>query len=219
MMAASTVAFDGRYVCDRYHGIGRHAFGLFDALTRLDPARRYLFYFDPAEPNSRFDLAPLAERPNVRLRPIRLPLYSPAEQLAWPVVLASDGAALFHTPYVVVPLLAPVKTLLTVHDLIFERFPEYMPQRHLRLIYRTLLELGTRRSAAVLTVSDATSRDLAAYYPICASKTWVIGNAVEPRFQPVNNLHSLEAVRARCGLPPRFCSPSGPVDPTRTSSS
>ena len=37
MTVIRTVAFDARYVNDRYHGIGRHAYNLLEALTRLDP--------------------------------------------------------------------------------------------------------------------------------------------------------------------------------------
>ena len=36
MTAIRTVAFDARYVNDKYHGIGRHAYNLLEALTRLD---------------------------------------------------------------------------------------------------------------------------------------------------------------------------------------
>src|SRR5579871_6867176 len=99
MTMIRTVAFDARYVNDRYHGIGRHAYNLLDALTRLDTARRYLAYYHPDYQNTRFDMEKLKRRPNVELRPIRLPLYHLREQFSWPVLLAKSGADLFHSPY------------------------------------------------------------------------------------------------------------------------
>ena len=72
MTVIRTVAFDARYINDRYHGIGRHAYNLLDALTRLDPGRRYLAYYHPGYQNTRFDMEMLRERSNVELRPIRL---------------------------------------------------------------------------------------------------------------------------------------------------
>src|SRR5437870_7352680 len=114
MTAIRTVAFDARYMSDRYHGIGRHAYNLLYALTRLDPDRRYLAFYHPDYPNSRFKTEMLKERSNVELRPIRLPLYLPGEQFVWPLLLARARADLFHSPYVALPLLARTRSVMTV---------------------------------------------------------------------------------------------------------
>jgi glycosyltransferase involved in cell wall biosynthesis len=198
------IAFDARYVNDQYHGIGRHAFHLVEALTRLDTGRSYVVFFDPSYPNSRFDLAALGRRANVRLRPVRLPLYSAVEQLYWPLILARTSAELFHTPYVALPLLARSSLIMTVHDLIFERFPDYMPQRWLRRIYRTMVAGGVRRAASVLTVSEATRRDLETFYPAARGKTVVVGNAVDPTIRREVRTSVLEEVRKHYRLPDRF---------------
>ncbi len=200
----ATVAFDARYVSDRYHGIGRHTYNTLEALTRLDLDRQYLVYYHPDYPNDRFDLGRLEERPNVELRPIRLPLYLPTEQLVWPVLLAKTRAMLFHSPYVTLPLLAPVALVMTVHDLIFERFPEYMPRRRLRTFYRGLTALGARRAAAILTVSNVTRCDLEAYYRVDAGKVHVVGGAVDSTFRRVDDRGRLAAVIDRYRLPRRF---------------
>src|SRR5438067_3712798 len=160
----AAVAFDARYVSDRYHGIGRHAYNLLEALTRLDPSRRYVVYYHPSYPNHRFDLQALGRRPNVELQAIRLPLYLPTEQLVWAMVLAKARVGLFHSPYIALPLLAPVRQIMTVHDLIFEHFPEYMPRRRLRGFYRALTAAGARRATAIFTVSETTRRELEAHY-------------------------------------------------------
>lgn len=159
----STIAFDVRYVNDRYHGIGRYAYHLIEALTRLDERRRYVLYYHPNYRNSRFDLRALGRRANVELRPIHLPLYLPVEHVVWPILLRLSGAALFHSPYVVLPVLARIPLVMTVHDLIFERFPAYMPRRWLRAFYRLQLKVGLQRAAAVVTVSRATRNDLVAH--------------------------------------------------------
>jgi glycosyltransferase involved in cell wall biosynthesis len=201
---ATTIAFDARYVNDRYHGIGRHAYNVLEALTRLDPGRRYLVYYHPFYPNHRFDLRTLGQRTNVELRPIRLPLFLPTEQLVWAAVLAKAGVTIFHSPYIALPLLARVRLVMTVHDLIFERFPEYMPRRWLRGFYRALMACSTRRAAAIFTVSETTRRHLEAYYRPAADKVHVIGNAVDAAFRCVEDSARLAAVRARYRLPERF---------------
>jgi len=199
-----TIAFDARYVNDRYHGIGRHAFNLAEALSRLDPTRRYLLFYNPRSANARFDWELLRQRPNVALRSVNLPLFMPHEQIAWPGLLARARASLFHSPYIALPLLARLPLVMTVHDLIFERFPDYMPRRWLRECYRALTRWGVRRAAAVLTVSETSRGDIETYYPGSTGKVSVIGNAVDAAFHRETDPSRLAAVRARYRLPERF---------------
>ncbi len=204
MTAIRTVAFDARYVNDRYHGIGRHAYNLLEALTRLDPERRYLAYYYPGYRNTRFNMEALGERANVELRPLGLPLYLPVEQLVWPTLLARKQVDLFHSPYVVLPLLTRIRSVMTVHDLIFEHHPEYRPRGYLQRFYRITMQSGIRRAERVLTVSEFTGHDIQAYYGVNHASIQVIGNAVDAAFQRENDPARLAAVRERYGLPERF---------------
>ena len=206
MTAASIriVAFDARYVNDRYQGIGRHAYNLLEALTRLDPGRRYLAFYHPDYRNTRFNMEVLRERSNVELRPIRLPLYLPHEQLVWPLLLTRARADLFHSPYVVLPLLARTRMVMTMHDLIYELHPEYRPRNYLQRLYFPITRLGTRRADLVFTVTESSSRDIQAYYHLNRERIKVIGNAVDPTFRRENDPARLAAVRERYGLPEHF---------------
>ena len=206
MTAASirVVAFDARYVNDRYQGIGRHAYNLLEALTRLDPGRRYLVFYHPDYRNTRFNMEMLRERSNVELRPIRLPLYLPHEQLVWPLLLTRARADLFHSPYVVLPLLARTRMVMTMHDLIYELHPEYRPRNYLQRLYFPITRLGTRRADLVFTVTESSSRDIQAYYRLNRECIQVIGNAVDPTFRRENDPARLAAVRERYGLPEHF---------------
>jgi glycosyltransferase involved in cell wall biosynthesis len=177
---------------------------LLEALTRRDSRRRYLVYFHPDYPNHRFDLEILAKRPNVELRPIRLSLYLPTEQIVWPVVLAEARAALFHSPYIALPLLARVPLVMTIHDLIVEHFPEYMPRPWLRRSYRALTRLSAWRAAGILTVSEFTRRDIEAHYRVNRAKVSVTGDGVDSTFRRVADPTLLATVRNRYRLPQRF---------------
>lgn len=198
------IAFDARYVTDRYHGIGRHAFSLLEALTRLDPDRSYVAFYNRDYPNARFDWSSLNDRSNLRVLPIGFPLHSAREQVAWPWLLRSVRADLFHSPYVSLPLLAPQRLVMTVHDLILENYPEYVPDRRLARWHRIFMQLATTRAAAVLTVSETTRADLFRSYPRARDKTHVISNAVDGSFRPVLDQALLSHVRSRYGLPSRF---------------
>ncbi len=199
-----TVAFDARYVNDQYHGIGRHAYNLLDALTRLDSQRRYVAFYNPDYPNSRFSMEDLKTRANLEVRSIRLPLYSPHEQIIWPFLLAQEGVQLFHSPYVLLPLLAHVKSLMTVHDLIFEHHPEYRPKGYLQRFYQPIMKLSIKSAKSILTVSESTARDIQEFYHIDREVIQVIGNAIDPIFKREQNFQRISEVRERYGLPERF---------------
>ncbi len=198
------VAFDARYVNDQYHGIGRHAYNLLDALTRIDTQRRYLAFYNPDYPNSRFPMEILRERANVEVRPVRLPLYSAREQVVWPFLLARERVYLFHSPYVLLPLLTRVKSVMTVHDLILERYPEYRPRSYLQRFYRPVTQAGIKRAERILTVSESTARDVQSFYRVDRATIQVIGNAIDVTFKRERNPRRLTEVRERYGLPERF---------------
>lgn len=199
-----TVAFDARYVNDQYHGIGRAAFHLLEALTRLDSQRHYVAFYHPDYQNTRYALQDLAQRPNVMLRPTRLRLYSPGEQLGWPRLLARAQADLFHTPYVLLPFLARVPMVMTVYDLIMEQHPEYRPKGLLPHFYTPVTRAGIARATTIFACSEATSHEIQSFYHVPAKRILVIGNAVDPTFRPVRDVEQLAQVRARYHLPSRF---------------
>jgi glycosyltransferase involved in cell wall biosynthesis len=93
---------------------------------------------------------------------------------------------------------------MTVHDLIFERYPEYRPRSYLQRFYRPVTQLGTKRADLLLTVSESTGRDVQAYYHVNRASIHVIGNAVDSIFQRERDPARLAAVRERYGLPEHF---------------
>jgi glycosyltransferase involved in cell wall biosynthesis len=73
--------------------------------------------------------------------------------------------------------------VVTVHDLSFERHPEFMPF-HDRLLFRTLVPRSVARAERVLAVSEWTKRDLVERYGIAEEKIVVTPNGVDEIFHP-----------------------------------
>ena len=60
----------------------------------------------------------------------RSPNYSVREQISVPLALRRAGAELFHAPHYVLPPLTPCRSIVTIHDCIHLRFPQYhLPSR------------------------------------------------------------------------------------------
>jgi glycosyltransferase involved in cell wall biosynthesis len=105
-------------------------------------------------------------------------------RMAWalPRLLRRLGAALVHTQYAV-PLRCPCPTVVTIHDLSFERDPALMRFRD-RLVFRRIVPRAARSAARVLTVSERTKRDLVDLYGLSPDRIVVTPNGVDPAFRP-----------------------------------
>ncbi|HSR31259.1 MAG TPA: glycosyltransferase family 1 protein [Anaerolineae bacterium] len=203
MNAPERIAFDARYINDRYQGIGRYAFRLLEAMVMAAPEHTFMV-FRGREKDSRFDWETLASRPNVELWQGPWPLYWPHEQVRWPRLLRQSRADLFHSPYFVAPLLAPCPVVITVHDLIFDRYPAYMPWAWSRPYYRLLMRLSNRRARRTIAVSQATGADLAHYYTTPPDKIVIIPEGVEQSFAATAEPRHLHKLRERYGLTQPF---------------
>ncbi len=122
-------------------------------------------------------------------------------------------AALFHATEHLLPPLRNIPTVLTVHDLIFERFPQF----HKRMNYlylRTAMPLYCRRATAIITISEATKDDLLTFYGVDPAKITVISEAAAPQFVPQSQ-ERIAAVRRRYALPPRYILAVGTIEPRK----
>jgi len=72
------------------------------------------------------------------------------------------GAALIHCPANLGPLYSRVPVIMTIHDLLPFRHPEYVPGAY-SLVLRTLIRLGARTARRVLTISTASHTDIRRY--------------------------------------------------------
>lgn len=204
MAQPMTIGIDGRFLQDKFHGIGRYTFGLLQGLCALDGEHRITLFYDPALPNQRFPLEQLTGTGRLRLEPIAVPLYSPSELWLWPPILRRSPVDLFHSPYFWSPMGLRCPLVTTVHDMIFDRYPAYIPGRRFWLPYLFMSRYALWRSQYVIAVSEATRRDITQYAGTPPRKIVTILEGVEERFRPVREADELARVRERYGLPERF---------------
>jgi alpha-1,3-rhamnosyl/mannosyltransferase len=81
------------------------------------------------------------------------------------------------------PLRGGGRSVLTVHDLSFEREPELMPRKD-RWVFKTVVPRSAKRSDRVIAVSDRTRDDLIELYGIAEEKIRVIPHGVDPAYSP-----------------------------------
>ena len=124
------------------------------------------------------DLVPPGVEPiEVRTRPQELRMTA-----AVPLLLRRLRPALAHFQHGL-PIPCPAPSIVTVHDLSFERHRSLMPWKD-RLIFKLVVPRSARRADRVLAVSERTKSDLVEVYRIPAEKIVVTPHGVDPAFRP-----------------------------------
>jgi glycosyltransferase involved in cell wall biosynthesis len=168
------IAFDARPFEPGRTGVGRYLEGLFGQWTVLFPEDRLVAL------SSRPVHLPgnLEGRVTVPFSPTGLPgtLWL---QTAAPWQAANAGADLFFGTLGIIPLLGGVPAVATIHDLTPILFPAWHSAKN-RLGFAPFLGATVRKARRLVTVSDATRRDLVARYPQAAAKCRVVHNGFTP---------------------------------------
>ena len=146
-------------------------------MSRLDSETDYVVFCHEADIGALEELGQ-----NFRTIPEMAKPYSVGEQLRIPLDLRREKIDLFHAPHYVLPPLTPCRAVVTIHDCIHLRFPQYLPNRLAYAYARSSMWMATHRANRVLTVSEASKRDILRYFRIPERKIDVIYNAIDEQF-------------------------------------
>jgi glycosyltransferase involved in cell wall biosynthesis len=201
------IAIDARKWRD--YGIGTYVRNLVRHLARLDRETTYFLFCSPADEATLRDLAanfvPVVDDSGG---------YSFREHVTIPWKLRSLGADLLHSPHYVVPLLCGRPSVVTVHDCIHLLFPEYLPTRMAWNYARVMMGRAVRRSTVVLTVSEASRRDILSFYPEAdPERVLVVPNAIDEAILRDPGEEETERVRERYQIRGRFVLYAGNIKP------
>ena len=196
-------------------GIGRYTRGLIGALTRLEGKNEYRLFvagggglFGQAQwpSNVRLCTIPLSQRNLTRIwHRLRLPL---------PVEVFTGPLDLFYSPDFVLPPVWRARTLLTVHDLSFVRYPQ-TADRRLHRYLNVAVPRSVWRADHILADSQNTAHDLTELWGVPSEKISVLYPGVESRFRPVTDAAELARVREQYDLSQRFILSVGTLQPRK----
>jgi glycosyltransferase involved in cell wall biosynthesis len=126
------------------------------------------------------------------------PLYSVSEQFA--AARLTRTVDLWHTPHYNAPLFSRAKQVVTIHDLIPLLFAGRFFSRLQEAYLRVMVNGAACAARKIISVSEATKRDLMRCFRIPAEKIRVIPEGVSPEFTRVEDEKTLAGVRERYGL-------------------
>lgn len=205
------IAFDAKRAFRNNTGLGQYSRNLLQALFAGYPQHDY--YLMATQTGPLFQ-PPLSD--NIH---IELPkgLYKP-----FPSLWRSNGMRhdlrrlnidLYHGLSHEIPVGLPktgIKTIVTMHDLIFERHPQQYRAVDVA-IYRKKFRYAALHADRVIAISKQTALDLQQFYNVPEKKIRVCYQSCNPAFgQPISEEH-LQEVRAKYNLPQQYLLSVGSV--------
>jgi glycosyltransferase involved in cell wall biosynthesis len=200
------IAIDARKLHD--FGIGTYVRNLLRHLARIDDQTEYVLLCRPEDAGLERHLGE-----NFRSVPVSAKSYSIVEQFAVPHAIHGLAVDAFHTPHYVLSPLVEVPSVVTIHDCIHLMFPQYLPNRFAYFYARAFLWTAAHRSARVLTVSEASKRDILRFYKVPEEKIEVIYNAIDECYGMPPPEEEFTRVRERYQLEREFILYAGTIKP------
>ena len=203
------IAIDARLVYYQRGGIGQYILHLVQELARLDAADGYILL------RSRKDSTPLVPRQATHFQNVLLwtPCHNRFEQITLPVELARLRFDLLHSPDFVPPWRGRFRRLITVHDLTFLYYPQFLTAES-RRYYNDQIERAVRVADHISADSTATKDDLVRLLGVQPEKVSVVLLAPDPLYRPLDAA-ACAPVLARHKLEPGFLLFTGTLEPRK----
>jgi glycosyltransferase involved in cell wall biosynthesis len=206
------IGIDARALGGRFTGDRTYWRGLIQALAVVDHANEYRLYL--REPLSSSDTMTLPERFSTRVVTAKSNRFWSLWTL--PRAAHADRVDLVHVQYSVSPLFQmPVVT--TIHDITFRLLPRSFSLKD-RLLLNLTIPSAIRRASRVLTVSEATKRDIVREYRAPESKIVATPLAADNAYQPLDDAqtaHAREALRGSYGIEGPYALAVGVLQPRK----
>jgi glycosyltransferase involved in cell wall biosynthesis len=201
------IIINGWFAGQEQTGSGQYLHHLLDTLPAFAPLHRWSLLL-PTDDEALL-LRWRLRWPQIAVRGVRLmPVPRQIAKLVWeqvtmPRMARQMAADVLWTPYWAAPLWQPCASVVTIHDLIPLLLPAYRGGVAQRL-YNALVSWSARRSAAVLTVSHASARDVVTHLGVPTERVHAAPHGPNQEGSITPDAQQLADVRQRYRLPDRF---------------
>lgn len=199
------IGIDARLTYYRDGGISTYIRCLISALEDVDLVNDYTIF------HSRKDRQTISQK--FHRKSLWTPAHHKIERFALSAELAWRGLDIFHSPDFIPPIYGAKKHVITVHDLTFLHYPQYLTTES-QAYYNQQIEWACHHADRILAVSEATKNDLIEMLNISASKITVQPHGVAEQYQPLP-LAKTEPIRQELDLPETYILHVGTWEPRK----
>ncbi len=188
-------------------GISTYTLRLLRALATLDANSDYVVL------HSRKDRHPPLPGRNVRPAPCWTPPHHRLERWTLGMEIARFRIDLLHSPDFIPPAFGYRRSVITVHDLNFLYYPQFLTAES-RRYYNQQIHWAVRRADHILADSHATRADLVARLSVPPEKVTTVHLAADPAFHPLPE-EEVRRIVTRYGLKPGYLFFVGTLEPRK----
>ena len=173
------IGIDARLPFYQMGGISQSVLHLLPALAELDQVNRYTIFHSRKDGRSYTPSSVNFERKN-----LWTPCHHRLEPWALSTELLPHGLDVLHSPDFITPLWGAKRKVITVHDLNFIFYPEFLTRESLRY-YAGQIQSAVRRADAIAVDSEATRQDLIERLGVPPDKVTTVLLAANPIYEQV----------------------------------
>jgi glycosyltransferase involved in cell wall biosynthesis len=188
------IGIDAHTLGSKSSGNENYYLQLLQDLARTQPnGNRYTIYYTHLQGLPKIPVVSHFELKRIRpVNPfIRIPLSFPFE-------FQRGKLDVFHAQFIIPPF-CNCKSVTTIPDILFERYPEFFPWFENRRC-RALIPWSARRADHIITVSQSSKNDIVNYYHIDPDRVSVIDEAPRDEFRVLNRDQCRELIRKKYGI-------------------
>jgi glycosyltransferase involved in cell wall biosynthesis len=179
-----TIAYDAKRLFQNFTGLGNYSRTLLKNLAEFYPNESYQLFAPKVVTHTSTQY--FIDNQAFSLHTPHHPFHALWRSWGIQKDVAKSGAQLFHGLSHEIPMgiqrNPKLKTIVTMHDLVFKIYPEYTPTLQ-RQVYDFKFKYACQNSNAIIAISEQTKRDIIDFYKINPDKIKVIYQTCGDAFQ------------------------------------
>ncbi len=202
------IAFDAKRFFHNTSGLGNYSRDLLRILSEYEPDNEYILLNKNKSERGK----EILERSNVKFAQTSKGNFS--RQLKMGKDAQKLGADIFHGLSGELPLKwdqKPIKKVVTIHDLIFVRYPQYYSFFD-RKIHFWKFKKAAETADKIIAISEQTKRDIIDFLKIPETKIDVIYQGCHKAFKEEQSPELFQAAKEKFNLPERFILNVGTIE-------
>lgn len=205
------VGFDGKRATNNLTGLGNYSRSLIKLLAEKKTENTYFVYTPKVNSNPR--ITDFMETEGLQ---IKTPKTGNFLWRSFGILkdLINDGVDLYHGLSQEIPFAinhSKIKTVVTIHDLIFLRFPQYYNIID-RKIYTFKSKYACNNADLIIAISEKTKADIVEFYGIYKDKIKVIYQTCDDIFKTASSEEQLQSVSIKYKLPSKYLLSVGTIE-------
>lgn len=212
------IGFDAKRAFSNFTGLGNYSRSTLKLLTELHPEHEYFLYNPRVPDENQIKFLDLPHHAKVHIK-IPQSFFFEIFSSTWrrygiTADIVRDKIDLYHGLSHEVPVnihKTNIKSIVTIHDLIFKVFPQYYKVAD-RKIYDNKFKHACETADGIIAISEQTKSDIIKFYNINADKIKVIYQGCSTIFETPSDELTKQSVKTKYNLPDKYLLSVGSIE-------